>query len=785
MAQSTVVFLVLFAWLGAAFGQQQNTLYWTIKDDALFSSNYTLKGPSGSTVVTLPGRSLVALSEAKRRIGEQFGLRPRLVISNQPGINAFATDTTQGALVAINAETITALGDNADMWAALLGHEFSHVYHHHVADHKLRASLIGLAATVLDTYQKQQGKDQTELINFGATLIDNTFTRDQEREADATSIEYMVKAGYNPEGAIQLQQLFLSKYGSSGALSFLQSHPAGEERIQLLRQKIAKNATPNGVPVLTTTEFNRWLSLCGSETRDKGIERNKSFASTFACMHKQNPETAKRYALCAGDLDGRGQMNQSALADCAAHGYNQSQFGYLPWSTYCAQIARQQNSSLEVALAQMNKCVWANAEPVALRGYLCEVDAAQTRIPVEERAAFLRGCTADTTDVKVKFDFGEWELACKRKGTSTAYLADEQASIERACLAQGPEAPKGPTGNNRSALTPQQILAEVTAALNKLKPQLAAGANECDRLASTESFEGSPSNYIGFIDTVAAEPVCRAALKSEKDASRTQVNLAGIAFQAGRFAEAASLAQQALKKNALNAGTLLAELQFNGLNGPIDYKKGYELLLNDAKRGSLDAITDLAVHILSGHGIEAQPAIALDLARLAAERGSAAARGLVGQYYAAGKIVAQDKNEAMRLYRVSAETVPPATLGILFGLRSSQSPLEQAELKQMAARAIEQATRFSDMGSLTAKQMLATIYDNGLGVPIDRAKALGFYEEVAKFGLPSANIALAFAYLNGTGVSQSRERALFYFKRAVAGGSKEAETQIARIQAMP
>ncbi len=394
MARITLVLLGLFTCVGVVFGQQPNPLYWTISDDTLFASRYTLNGPGGSAVVTLPGRSLVALSEAKRRIGEQYGLRPTLVISNQPGINAFATDTSQGALVAVNAETVAAIGDNADMWAALLGHEFGHVYHHHLADHMLRASLIQLAATVLNTYQQQHGRNRTELIKFGATLVDNAFTRDQEREADATGVEYMIKAGYNPEGAIQLQQLLLSKYGSSGALSFLQSHPAGEERIQLIRQKIATSAVPSGVSALSTTEFIRWLSLCGSETRDKGVERNKSFAPTFACMHKQNPEMAKRYALCATDLDARGQLNQSALADCAVTGYNESQFGYMPWVTYCSHATRQQSSDQTAITAKMNQCLWANAEPLALRGYLCEVDSNQTRVPPEERLAFVRGCTA-------------------------------------------------------------------------------------------------------------------------------------------------------------------------------------------------------------------------------------------------------------------------------------------------------------------------------------------------------------------------------------------------------
>lgn len=79
--------------------------------------------------------------------------------------------------------------------------------------------------------------------------------------------------------------------------------------------------------------------------------------------------------------------------------------------------------------------------------------------------------------------------------------------------------------------------------------------------------------------------------------------------------------------------------------------------------------------------------------------------------------------------------------------------------------------------------MLATIYNNGLGVPVDRERAVGIYTELAKYGLPSANMALGFAYLNGAGVLQSKEQATSYFKQAAAHGSKDAEVQIARIQA--
>jgi len=47
-----------------------------------------------------------------------------------------------------------------------------------------------------------------EISGITASLVENGFSRDQEREADWLGIDYMVKAGYNPEGAVQLQEYF-------------------------------------------------------------------------------------------------------------------------------------------------------------------------------------------------------------------------------------------------------------------------------------------------------------------------------------------------------------------------------------------------------------------------------------------------------------------------------------------------------------------------------------------------------------------------------------------------
>ena len=91
-----------------AVSAQGNPLFWALQDDQAFGSRHTLNGPSGQSIM-LPGRSLVALAEAKRRIGEQYGLQPVLVLTSQPGINAFATEINGKSIVAVNIDTILAI----------------------------------------------------------------------------------------------------------------------------------------------------------------------------------------------------------------------------------------------------------------------------------------------------------------------------------------------------------------------------------------------------------------------------------------------------------------------------------------------------------------------------------------------------------------------------------------------------------------------------------------------------------------------------------------------------
>jgi predicted Zn-dependent protease len=81
-------------------------------------------------------------------------------------------------------------------------------------------------------------------------LIDTAYSREDEREADALGVEYAITAGYDPNGAVRLQEKLL-KASSGPLIPFLSSHPTGRERIENLKTLIATKKSP---PLTETSE---------------------------------------------------------------------------------------------------------------------------------------------------------------------------------------------------------------------------------------------------------------------------------------------------------------------------------------------------------------------------------------------------------------------------------------------------------------------------------------------------------------------------------------------------
>ena len=180
--------------------------------------------PALADYVAHVGHRLAAHSE--RRLPYEF------VVVNSSEFNAWALP---GGKIGVNRGLLVALESEAEL-AALLGHEVAHAAARHSAkqaEQGLLTDLVLIAAEVaLD--DEEYADLALQGAQVGGVLIRQRFSRGDEREADYHGMRYMVAAGYNPLGAVTLQQklVALSERGTPGLLGRLfASHPPSPERV--------------------------------------------------------------------------------------------------------------------------------------------------------------------------------------------------------------------------------------------------------------------------------------------------------------------------------------------------------------------------------------------------------------------------------------------------------------------------------------------------------------------------------------------------------------------------
>lgn len=780
-ARKIACFLALLCTASIASAQRA-PLYWTIKDDALFSSSWRLTGADGTPIEILPGRSLVAMLDAERRIAAQYGLKPKILLTNPPGINAFATEVNGETIVAVYTNMVPVIGDDVNVWAALFGHEFAHLYHHHVTTHKTRAEVLNFLGAIVNAYDQSKDRDRSALVNFGVSMVDNTFTRDQEREADATGARFMIDAGFDPQGAVKLQQILIANVGSYGALSFLTNHPSSEERIRNIERIIAASPPP---ATLAATEFspqlfNQWLVLCSSDSKAADPSHPVTISSMQGCLLKHDPEFSKRYALCALDLNARKQQGWDAMRACAAESPRLHGFTYDIWAQYCINDSLAHGNVGLINAPPVQRCLWDGDFQMAFRGALCSSEVNSLRLPNDKGIAHLRECALEPSDEAKRFSYENWKYACDRMAAFRAEGSDP-TKVAEDCLIQGPVAPQYASLTKGTA-SAQSILDAVVQARSALSPTvLSAPVTECDRLASLESLPGVKAVYRGFIEAPAAERACLEAIKGASNPARYEVNLAGVYLQQGRYSEALALATKAAKHGALNADATLANQYSLGLGVVRSPDNVVPLLLADVKRGSVSAIDDLGDMVASGRDAEKSPEIAFKLYKIAADLGSAMAANDAASAYLSGTSgVPTDVAQATKMFRAASEEYPPALNGLCRALRATPGA-NADDIRGLLTRLFTEVSHYAELGSLSAQTRLGLLYTNGMGTPRDQERGFALLSQAEDRGYPAAAMWVAYGYLNGTGTTVNRDKAIEAFKKAAAAGNPEAAQQLTRL----
>lgn len=153
------------------------------------------------------------------------------LLADDRTINAFALP---GGQVFITYALFKQL--NEAQLAGVLGHEIGHVIGRHSAERIADSNFwqtVSMGASV--------GADAGDIVaRIGQnTLLKNG--RGDELESDDLGVLFMIKAGYDPEEMIKVMEILKTAAGPNRVPEFQSTHPDPENRIQKIREAIARH----------------------------------------------------------------------------------------------------------------------------------------------------------------------------------------------------------------------------------------------------------------------------------------------------------------------------------------------------------------------------------------------------------------------------------------------------------------------------------------------------------------------------------------------------------------
>jgi hypothetical protein len=171
-------------------------------------------------------------------------------------INAMALP---GGFFYVNSGLIMAADEEAEL-AGVMAHETAHVCAHHAAREMTRMNYmqIGEIPLIIFTQGSWTGYGIYEAAQLAIPVSLLEFSRDFEAEADWLGLQYMYKAGYDPQAFIQFFEKIdaLEKHKPGTLAKVFADHPQTPDRIAHSEQEIATIMPAKPDYVVTTSEFD-------------------------------------------------------------------------------------------------------------------------------------------------------------------------------------------------------------------------------------------------------------------------------------------------------------------------------------------------------------------------------------------------------------------------------------------------------------------------------------------------------------------------------------------------
>jgi beta-barrel assembly-enhancing protease len=204
--------------------------------------------PVVTEYVNRVGQNLVRNSDAK----VPFTIK----VIDSDEINAFALP---GGFFYVNSGLILRANEESEL-AGVMAHEIAHVAARHGTKQATKGDLIQIAsipAMIMLPYG-WAGYGIYQGMNFLIPMTFLKFSRDAEREADFLGLQYMYKAGYDPNSYVtffeRIQADEKRRPGTIGKA--FSTHPPTQDRIENTQKEIARILPARQEYIVTSSEFD-------------------------------------------------------------------------------------------------------------------------------------------------------------------------------------------------------------------------------------------------------------------------------------------------------------------------------------------------------------------------------------------------------------------------------------------------------------------------------------------------------------------------------------------------
>ncbi len=246
-----------------------------------FGGNYDFRGLWA--YVSAVGAKLVAVSELANQ-------RFTFTVLDSDMVNAFALP---GGYVYVT-RGVVALASNEAELAGILGHEIGHVVARHTAQRYSQGMAAGVGAAVLGVLL---GDAAGTLAQYGAAAYLQSFSRDQEFEADTLGVRYLARAGYDPSAmAAFLSKLkAVAEYEARKAgrraddgIDIMATHPRTAERVERAIADARASVVPN--PAINRDAYlDRIDGMLYGDNPERGVVRGRAFLHPLARVRFDAP----------------------------------------------------------------------------------------------------------------------------------------------------------------------------------------------------------------------------------------------------------------------------------------------------------------------------------------------------------------------------------------------------------------------------------------------------------------------------------------------------------------